>query len=303
MKPKRWVVLCLVIATGLVLSAQTDEDSADSAVTSPEISEPYLGQAEPGRTPQAFARSIIGRDLHTPPIFSPDGASVYWCTMDGGDILWMRFADGAWQSREVIPFAAGSPSPLYTDSPFLSADGDHLYFNRWRSTLGHETLWVSMRTEAGWGSPEEVPFETTPPRLHWGFSVTQDGTLYFGSDGEIFVADLSSGVYTSPRPIGPPISTAGSEEMPYVAQDGSYMLFASDGRSDSFGSMDLYLSIRQLDERWGEPILLSSPVNTAHREIYPAISPDGEYLFFLSNRDGDHCAFWVDASVVTDLLH
>ncbi|MBU1049436.1 hypothetical protein KKG90_05350 [Candidatus Bipolaricaulota bacterium] len=296
MKLRFWIVLGLVIAAGLVLFAQSDGNSGDS----PAVSEPYFGEMEPGRTPRAFARNILGRDLHTPPIFSPDGASVYWCTMDGGDIQWMRFEDGAWQSPEIIPFAANSPFPIYSDSPFLSADGSRMYFNSWRSS--HETIWYSELTEAGWGSPEQLPFETTPPRSHWGFSVTEAGTLYFGSDGEIYVADLSSGVYTSPRPIGPPISTDGREEMPYVAKDGSYMLFASDGHPNSLGDYDLYLSIRQPNAAWGEPIHLPSPVNTTHRDMYPTMSPDGEYLFFLSNRYGDPCAFWVDASVVTDLL-
>ncbi|MFC2079777.1 hypothetical protein ACFLSZ_07325 [Candidatus Bipolaricaulota bacterium] len=297
MKPKLWVVLGLVIAIGLVLLGQSDGDSGDSSTASPVVSEPYLGEAAPDRTPQAFARNILGRDLHTPPIFAPDGASVYWCTMDGGDIQWMQFEEGAWQSPEIIPFAADSPFPIYSDSPFLSADGDRLYFNSWRSS--HETIWVSERTEAGWGSPEQLPFETTPPVRA---SVTEDGTLYFGSDGEIYVAELSSGVYASPRPIGPPISTAGREEMPYVEQDGSYMLFASDGHPNNHGDYDLYLSIRQPDDTWGDPILLPSPVNTPHRDMYPTMSPDGEYLFFLSTRVGDLCAFWVDASVVTDLL-
>ena len=294
MKLKLWFAAGFLIAVGFALLAQSDADEAESSANGPVVTEPYLGETEPGRTPRAFARHILGRDLHTPPIFAPDGASVYWCPMDGADIQWMRFEDGAWQPPQILPF------PTYSDSPFLSADGDRLYFNVWRSN--GETIWVSRRTEAGWGSPEELPFESTPPRSHWGFSVTEDGTLYFASDGEIYISELSSGVYGAPEPVGPPISTAAREETPYVAQDGSYMLFAADGRPDSLGDYDLYLSIRGGEGTWGEPTLLPSPVNATGRDMYPTMSPDGEYLFFLSTRYGDPCAFWVDASVVTDLL-
>lgn len=138
--------------------------------------------------------------------------------------------------------------------------------------------------------------------MHWAFSITSNGTLYFGFERDIYVAELDSEVYNAPRSIGPPISTVGREGMPYVAPDGSYMLFASDGHAGHLGNMDLYLSIRQPDGAWGEPIHLPPPVNSVHQDIYPSMSPDGRYLFFLSTRGGEHSAYWVDASVVTDLL-
>lgn len=52
----------------------------------------------------------------------------------------------------------------------------------------------------------------------------------------------------------------------------------------------------------GGALHLPAPVNAASREIYPTMSPDGEFLFLLSTRLGTPCAFWVDASVVTDFL-
>jgi len=295
--------LVLVVVTCLALIAVFVGAQRNPSESSPIVTEPYLGETEPGRTPRAFARRTLGTDLHTPPIFAPDGASVYWCTMDGGDIQWMRFENGAWTSPEIIPFAAESPSPLYSDSPFVSADGERLYFNSWRSSHGHETVWFSERTENCWGSPVELPFESSPPRSHWGFTVTEDGTLYFAADGEIYISQPEAGVYATPQPIGSPIDTPGRDEMPYVARDGSYMLFSSNGHPGCLGDYDLYLSVRQPDETWGEPVHLPSPVNTPHREIYPAVSPDGEFLFFLSTRYGGELgAYWVDASVVTDLL-
>ena len=87
-----------------------------------------------------------------------------------------------------------------------------------------------------------------------------------------------------------------------MAPDGSYMLFASDGHANYLGNIDLYLSIRQPDGAWGEPIHLDPPVNSMHQELYPTMSADGRYLFFLSTRGGQHGAYWVDGSVVTGLV-
>ena len=295
----------LVAVAGFALSAFADDDPGDPSAESPTVTEPYFGEREPGVTPRLFAPSVLGSNLHAPPIFSSDGASVYWCRMDGREILWARLEDEAWQQPKIVRFAFAFASVFASpDSPFLSADGERLYFTSFGGGLFHrrETLWFVERTESGWGSPQSLPFEETSPSAHWAFSMTTSGTLYFGFEEEIYVAECNSGVYGSPRPIGPPISSSGLDAMPYVASDGSYLLFASNGHADHLGNIDLYLSIRQPDGSWGDPIHLPYPVNSVHQDLYPTVSPDGKYLFFLSTRGGNHRAYWVDASVVTDLL-
>jgi len=140
--------------------ADVDGPSGDGSI----VTEPYLGQTEPGRTPRAFARHITGRDLHTPPIFALDGASAYWRTMEGGDIQWMRFEDGAWQP----PQALSSPHTLIR--PFSVLMGIAC-----TPTCGDRVArpFGFLGPEAGWGSPEELRFESTSPRSHWGFSMTR----------------------------------------------------------------------------------------------------------------------------------
>ena len=299
MKPTVWVSLVLVAIVGGALLALSEDDQGSPPVGCPTVTERYLGEQEPGVTPKLFAPRVLGSDLHTPPIFAPDGAAAYWCTMDGRQILWTRFEDGVWQSPEILPFASVAP-----DSPFLSADGGRLYFTSFAGGLfrKRETIWYVERSAAGWGPPESLPFVGTPSAAHWAFSMTEDGTLYFGFDGEIYVAECNQGVYEPASPIGPPINSSGLDEMPYVSPDGSYMLFVSDGHADHMGNIDLYLSIHEADGSWGAPIHLPSPVNSAYQDLYPTISPDGRYLFFLSTRSGSHRAYWVDASVFTDFL-
>lgn len=303
-----WCALGLLVAVGGALLAFSESDSIEIPEEFTGSSDLYFGERRPGSTPTVFAPSILGDDLHTPPIYAPDGESVYWCQMDSAgtdEILWMRRVDGVWQPPEVIPFASRF---FESDSPCLSPDGERIFFTSFRPTslgrlfAGQETIWYSERTSSGWGSVKPVPFAGDPPSAHWSLSITEDGTLYFGFGGEILVATPTAGVYGAPQPIGPPIGSSGRDEMPYVAPDGSYMLFGSDGHASHLGNTDLYLSIRQPDSTWGRPIHLDSPVSSIHQDLCPTVSPDGEYLFFLSTRRGNHRAFWVDASVVTDLL-
>jgi hypothetical protein len=36
-------------------------------------------------------------------------------------------------------------------------------------------------------------------------------------------------------------------------------------------------------------------------ELCPNVTPDGKYLFFLSTRDGEGLAYWVDAIIIEQL--
>ena len=307
MKALLWGVIGLAVLGGaayLLISF----DRVDPIDPFPTLMGPYLGQTLPGRTPRRFAPGILGADLHSPPVFSPGGDVVYWRMMaDEGhdDILQMKQADGIWGQPSVVSFASRF---FGSDAPFLSSDGQRLYYTSFRSTsLGdlvqqRESIWFVEATARGWSSPR--PFEgiVNDMDLHWEFTLSDDGTLYFASDGEIYVASHERGHYREPVPIGPPISTPGRDEMPFVGSDGSYLIFTSDGHPGHLGNSDLYISLRQTDGTWGIPIHLDPPINTSFQEIYPVVSPDGACLFFLSTRHGAHGAYWVDFSQLKEFL-
>jgi Tol biopolymer transport system component len=64
--------------------------------------------------------------------------------------------------------------------------------------------------------------------------------------------------------------------MPYISPDGSYLLFSRD--------YDLFISFCARDGAWKEARKLDAPINSPSIEICPIISPDGKYLFFISQR-------------------
>ncbi|MFH1506083.1 MAG: hypothetical protein ABIE94_03815, partial [archaeon] len=57
----------------------------------------------------------------------------------------------------------------------ITADGKELYYHSGREgTKGQFDIWVSKRTDTGWGEPENVEKVNTPENEGWPF-ITQDG--------------------------------------------------------------------------------------------------------------------------------
>ncbi len=59
--------------------------------------------------------------------------------------------------------------------------------------------------------------------------------------------------------------------MPFIAPDGSYLLFARE--------MDLFVSFRRPDGSWAEPASLGPEINSPAIDICPQVSADGKYSF------------------------
>ncbi|TGK07121.1 hypothetical protein EHO59_03155 [Leptospira semungkisensis] len=82
-----------------------------------------------------------------------------------------------------------------------------------------------------------------------------------------------------------------NEKMPTVSPDGKYLVFASD-RPGGFGEYDLWVSYRNVSTgAWSSPINMGSEVNSKSSEILPYIHPDGEQLYFSTNRENDRKKF------------
>ena len=88
-----------------------------------------------------------------------------------------------------------------------------------------------------------------------------------------------------------------------VAPDESYLIVSS-GRPGGFGQGDLYISFRDEDGDWRQPVNLGESINSEQVDFCPMVTPDGKYLFF-SRRWGaswdetTRCeVFWVDVRVL-----
>jgi len=89
-----------------------------------------------------------------------------------------------------------------------------------------------------------------------------------------------------PTNLGPTVNSPFQDFGPAISKDGLSLYFTSD-RPGGFGNQDIWVSQRRTkDEAWGPPMNLGAVINTESSENVPALSRDGHWLFFNSNRPG-----------------
>jgi Tol biopolymer transport system component len=90
------------------------------------------------------------------------------------------------------------------------------------------------------------------------------------------------------------LNTEFNEWDPFIAPDGSYLLFCS-MKPGGLGGDDIYIAFKGKDGQWGPPKNLGAEVNSPGSENRPYVTHDGKYLFFTSTRNGNRDTFWVRA--------
>jgi len=232
--------------------------------------------------------------------FSPDGRQVYFLKSTPDFRHWTiavaEWTGRGWGAPSVAPF-----SGRWADGDLSFApDGRTAYFVSNRPIRpGGEVrvdtdIWQLHRSDDGrWSEPEHLP-ELASDGFEWFPNMTADGWLYFGSEraqgnlgaaqtSDLWRARLVGEHFSPPENLGSALNTPGQDIEPWISYDGHLLIFASNGRPDTRGSYDLYVSHR-CGETWTEPRNLGDDVNSPAWDFGPRLSPDGQYLFFTSNR-------------------
>ena len=295
-------------ATEAVAGLLAAKGADKSGIRFPVLEGDYLGQKPPAVEAELFAPGIVSSiwGLHSTAVFSPDGNEVYWAPMmtfpgeiySRGGLLMMKRVNGRWTAPVWAPF---SGPDVNDDVPFFSADGKRIYFISSRpipgGAAGGEGIWFADRTAAGWSEPRPLDAAVNAHNMHWEFSVDRQGNLFFGGQAadsrgmsDIYLARFADGKYEKPDNLGEPINSAAGETTPFIAPDGSYLLFSR--------QYDLWVSFRAPGNAWSEPVKLGPEVNSPSIELCPVVTSDGKYLFFLSQRGGESHAYWVHSDVI-----
>ncbi|WP_235964443.1 OmpA family protein [Pedobacter gandavensis] len=122
-------------------------------------------------------------------------------------------------------------------------------------------------------------------------AITADNeTLIFSRnlDGneDFFISKKTNNEWDTAVPLSNKINTSDfNEGAQSISPDGLYLFFTGCNRPGGLGRCDIYVSHKE-GNNWAEPFNLGAPVNSAYWESQPAISPDGNTLYFVSNRPG-----------------
>jgi WD40-like Beta Propeller Repeat len=268
------------------------ESKTDNAI----LENPYLGQKPPGMTPELFAPGIVSTELNEDwgPIFSPDGNEILWRigSAPTNSIFRMRRKNGIWQKPEMAPFSGFASDAGISMSP----DGQKIILASKRPIQGdtsstHFDLWKIEKENNDWGNPANIGAPINTDAYETSACIANDGSLILSlnrpegkGDDDIYFSEFRNNRYTKPELLQGDINTEFREDNPYVSPDGDYLIFQSIDRPDSIGSLDLYVSFKSNTGQWSEGINLGNEVNSPYVDKFASITPDGKYIFFISDR-------------------
>ncbi len=205
------------------------------------------------------------------------------------ELMVVKNKDSQWQKSVVSPRVG---------TPFISPDGNTMYLGKkYRERINDED-WSEIKDL-------EAPFDSLPTMR---LTVSSQGTYYFDEfkrdfTGDIRYSRLVGAKHEAPQLLNKNINT-GKSFHPFIAPDESYLIF--DGkREGGYGDSDLYISFRQQNGLWSDPINLGYGINTEAWEASASVTPDGKYLFFNRNMGSEDYEnvdiFWVSMQVVDKL--
>jgi hypothetical protein len=247
-----------------------------------------------------FMPGIVSTGMYTRDIaMTPDGKEIYFCVSlsnyTWSTILVTRKKNGKWTSPEVMEHM---DDPRFMNiEPSISPDGRKFYFASNRSRLGDENpekdtdLWVMDRGEKGWGEPYNPGPPLNTDASEFFPSVVNDGSIYFTLEdpatgiNQICYSRMSNGKFEKPLVLPPRINAGRNRFNAYADPAERFIIIPVIGHEDTFGSTDYYISFRNSDGTWREPVNMGSKINTAGGlEYSPYVSPDGKYFYFMSVR-------------------
>jgi len=200
--------------------------------------------------------------------------------------------------RSKLPYQINVPNYNHF-APSISADGlTFIFSSDYYVTDGNKVDLKLSRNKGGdsWSSGEEVTSinKSGEMNLHGAHCISADGnTIYFttkktgGVGGfDIWMCEKKGNVWATPKNLGKPINSEGSDGYPSMSLDGKYLYFVRCQTMSNQGCEDCKLLVSEHKGQgfFKEPIPVSSTSNKS--VIAPKIAKDGQTLTFASKTMG-----------------
>ena len=185
--------------------------------------------------------------------------------------------------------------------PVISPDGNFLFYTiRFHpknsgGELDPGDIWVSeLKSNGDWSKPENMGELWNNKGYNILFKFFDRGTkaLLLNQNElnkpAIAVSSFVENDWTKPIPIKiKSYYNRSSHLSASISEDGNVLILSM----ESFGSIgfeDLYVSFRENDSVYSQPINLGNTINTSFQEMTPHLSEDGLSLYFASNGHGGY---------------
>ncbi|NQW30412.1 MAG: OmpA family protein [Ignavibacteria bacterium] len=200
---------------------------------------------------------------------------------------------------------------LYDDIlPVIAPDGLTLYFCRSHAPEniggGRQDIWYSeMEPDGGWSEARNIGIPLNNRENNYLMSITPDGNTIIIGDSytdpkvqarSIAISRRTVDGWSIPQPITIKNFYNNNRFGEYSLSNNGKTLFMAIERTDTRGGKDLYVSFRENDTTWSEPVNLGPTINSLAHEVTPFIASDDMSLYFSSDGKGGYGAFDVFVS-------
>lgn len=272
----------------------------------------YLGQKPPGNIPVVFAKGIVSteKNEHSPAIFSKDGNELFWSYYDKGEhvIMYMQQKDGVWTKPSKFVYGA----KFKDGNPFFSSDWSKIIFHSGRRGDRKDgsmniDFWYIDKTVGKWNKAKMIAFPPNDDQWQLYGCQAASGNFYYTSKTVeksrnflLYFSKFNGKTWEKGEPMAEMFNKSTVNWTPYVSPDESYIIFSSDraGTGESYDECDLYISFKDSNGKWKEPVNMGDKINTDKIERFPWVSPDEKYLFFVRGF-GD--VYWVSTDIIDQL--
>jgi len=227
------------------------------------------------------------------PCITSDAKSIIFSSNRSGnfDIYNSEFKNGKWKKLNIID----NLSTQFDDiASSLAYDGQRILL--FKNNEGHFDIYQSNLSGSKWTDPKLKMSKIVNTSSNETFASydPQDIKVYYVSDGGytgdqdiIFSGkkDNAEKYWGKGQSPGNKINSPYNEGSVYLAPDGQTMYFSSQGHT-SIGGYDIFVSYREENGEWGEPINLGYPINSPFDDLFFSISASAKYAYFSSNRLG-----------------
>lgn len=287
---KFFLLSTVLVFTLSLLSAYTNAQ---------EVKIHYPDTEKPENIPIVFAKELVSSGEHEfSCCFSPDGKEFYFTRAVGiykkKNIMVIKFDGENWSQPEN----ALSDFDGETYEPHITSDGKKLYFMGMvlKEKDGEQTMFMDLyyaeKEDGQWSKITHLGEPFNPLKSMY-ISSTKDDILFTtnrsGEGPDVVYVKIENGEYSNYLDPGPTINTKQPELYPFVASDGSYLLF---NRITDKGK-HLFVCFQQNDGSWSKAIKVPLGIESG----CPMVSPDGKFLFFNSGKKFLNDIYWVSSDV------